>query len=481
MDDIKTYGKAYYLQIIAVFLLMIVIGKLPPIGIITPYGMKILGIFIGCIIGWGFGHQIVVSILALLLVSFLGENTVTSIFSSAYGNQSLLMLLFGLMFCFGLEQTGIMNFIASWILSRKFATKGPWFVSLAFWIACCVCSALITNTLPVVILLWTMFYSVVEKLEVKHNDKWVQITLIMMGVCGFTGSVIMPYAGWNLMCYGLAQSAVETLQINFFAHTTLMIILNFCIIAILFFLGRFVLEREVHCKSIGTIVDSSEMKMTKQQKWGVFYLLLLALMMFLPNIMPKTIPGIVILAKLSTLGSFAVITILMSVTVVEGKTLIDPINVMKRIPWGLYFLLATALLLASLMTSQETGISAAIIALLNATIGNLGLIGIMAIFVAFGCLVTNAINNVVCVNIFIPVGAAIVSGMGGDANVLTALLLTVLYLGLVLPSGSALGALMHGNTEWLQATSIYKYASLGCIVVVLVCLLIGIPLGNLLF
>ena len=114
-------------------------------------------------------------------------------------------------------------------------------------------------------------------------------------------------------------------------------------------------------------------------------------------------------------------------------------------------------------------------------LGDIGVFGVIALFVAFGCLITNAINNVVCMNIFIPIGVATVVGMSGNPSVLVELLQMVLYLGLILPSGSSVGALMHGNTEWLQTKSIYKYAFLGCFVVVIVCLVIGIPLGNLLF
>ena len=105
----------------------------------------------------------------------------------------------------------------------------------------------------------------------------------------------------------------------------------------------------------------------------------------------------------------------------------------------------------------------------------------MAVFVGVGCLVTNAINNVVCVNIFVPIGAGMVASVGGDANVLASLLCPILYLGLVLPSGSVVGGLMHGNVEWLQTKSIYKYATIGCCIVVFWCVVVGIPLGNFLF
>lgn len=481
MSAEKSRSGVFYGKLALVLILMVGIGFLPTFGAITPYGMKILGIFIGCVVGWGFGYQFITSVFALILLSFQGENTIDIVLNGAFGNGSLTMVLFALLFCFGIERTGLMTYVANWILSRKFASKGPWFVSLAFWIACCICSALITNCLPVVILMWAMFYDVVGKMGVPRTDRWVQITLVMMCVVGYTGSVTMPYCGWLLMAYALAGG----LAINFGAHTLLMVVMNIVIIAIFFIVCQFLLGRNMQQYTVEGIVNVKQEKMTKQQKWGLFYLALLGIAIFLPNIVDDSVPGVGILTRLAGttggIGTFAIICIFMCITRVDGKPLMDPIEGMKNIPWPLYYLLLCALFLASLISAEETGISATIVTALNSLLGNIGLFGVMAIFVAFGCLVTNGINNVVCMNIFIPIGVAMVSGMGGNPAVLTELLQVVLYLGLVLPSGSAVGALMHGNTEWLQTKSIYKYASIGCVIVTLVCLFVGIPLGNLLF
>lgn len=479
--SVKANGNTFYLKMLLVLVFMLGFGLLPPIGGITPYGMKVLGIFMGCIIGWGFGQQVITSILAITLLGFTEGASIMQVFVGAFGNYSLLMVLFALLFCYGIEQTGIMQFVANFILSRKFATKGPWMISLAFWISCCLCSALITNCLPVIILMWSMFYEVVEKMQVPKNDKWVQITMIMMCVVGYTGSVIMPYAGWPLTCYSIAQSAVEGLKINLFAHTVTVLIINVVILAVIFGISRFLLGREVKHQKIDNIVNSDDLKITSEQTIGFIILALLAVMMFLPNVAPATNKVIAVLANLGAVGCFAILTVVLAVVQVKGKPLMDPMAALKNLPWGLYFLLSAALYLAGLLTSPTTGISATILGALNGMIGSLGPVGIMIIFVGFGCLVTNAINNVVCINIFIPIGAMMLSNLGGNVNILTALLAVVLYLGLILPSGSVVGALMHGNSEWLQTKAIYQYAFLGCLIVVVVCLVVGIPVGLLLF
>ena len=479
METAKNKTMSFYIQIAAAVLVMIVVGMLPPIGQITPYGMKVLGIFLGCIIGWGFGHMIVISIFALILLSFSGGGSLGAIFSAAYGNQSLILVVFAFIFCFGMEQTGIMQWVATFVLSRKFATKGPWFVSLAFWLACALCSAVITNCLPVIILMWSMFYKVVEKVQVPRNSKWVQITMIMMCVVGYTGSVMMPYAGWNVLCYSVAKSVIPELQINLFAHCTLMVSLNIFIMSLIFIISKYV-NFAVSADAIGIQAE----KLDTRGKWGLIYLAVLALAMFLPNVLDATVPGIGILKALTTTGIFAGVSLLLCITCVDGKPLMDPLEAVKHVPWTLYYLLATALYLASLLTAQDVVISATLTMALKTMLGNVGIVGVIVMFVAFGCLVTNAVNNVVCVNIFIPIGAGLLVGLGGGTatvSLLCSLLAVVLYLGLMIPSGSAVGALMHGNNEWLQPKNIYLYAGIGCLIVTIVCCAVGIPLGLMMF
>jgi di/tricarboxylate transporter len=478
----KMLTSRFYIHMVIVIAAMIGIGCLPPFAAVTPFGMKILGIFVGCIIGWGLGYMAWPSLIALLVLSFMGENTVSGVFSQAYGNVSLLMVLFAMLYCFAISQTGIMQYVANWVLTRKFVAKGGWYISLAFWIACALCSALITNTLPVIILMWTMFYSVVEKLEVPRHDKWVSITMIMMCVVGYTGSVIMPFCPWAMMCYGLAQSTVPTLEIKFFAHVVLMLVLNTLIIAGIFLLCRFVLAPKAGGQVAGRFdLNLEKPKMTKKQKWGLFYLALLMALMFFPVILPAAFPFVSLLKALGATGAFVVCVVLMNLTFIDGEPLVDPMTAMRDVPWGLYFLLSAALLIAGLIAGEDTGIAISIVGLLNSTAGILGVFWVMVLFVFFGTVVTNLINNVVCINIFILIGSLLIVSLGGNPYELTALLLMVLYLGLATPSGSVVGALMHGNNEWLSAGAVYKYASLGCLVVVLVCCLVGIPLGKLLF
>ena len=73
------------LQSIIIIAIMLFVGFLPPFGMITELGMRILGIFLGCIIGWCMGHMIWPSILGLILVGLTDYSTVNEVLSVGLG------------------------------------------------------------------------------------------------------------------------------------------------------------------------------------------------------------------------------------------------------------------------------------------------------------------------------------------------------------------------------------------------------------
>lgn len=50
-----------------------------------------------------------------------------------------------------------------------------------------------------------------------------------------------------------------------------------------------------------------------------------------------------------------------------------------------------------------------------------------------------------------------------------------------MPAGSMLGAMCHANEEWLTPSLVYKYATIGEIILAIVVSFVGIPVGNFLF
>ena len=62
-----------------------------------------------------------------------------------------------------------------------------------------------------------------------------------------------------------------------------------------------------------------------------------------------------------------------------------------------------------------------------------------------------------------------------------ALFCPVLLQGLIMPSSSMAGAMLHGNSEWISPKNVYKYGIILEGILALVIALVGVPVGPVIF
>lgn len=205
--------------------LMLLVGFIPPIDPITETGMQVLGIFLGCIYGWSLGEMVWPSILAMVLLGYVGENTVTAIFSAGFGDQNVLTVLFCMLMAYGIERSGFLNVITRWILSKKFATKGPWWLCFAFFTASAGAS-LICAPIAVSVLCWSLFFNVADVLKLRRYSSYVTVVMIGIAVSAYLGGIVRPYAGFAQACFGMLRSAAPDIVISYAAYSLTMFIIT---------------------------------------------------------------------------------------------------------------------------------------------------------------------------------------------------------------------------------------------------------------
>ena len=89
-----------YLHFAITLAIMLLFRFIPPIGSITPYGMAIIGIFIGMIYGWSVdaGNLIWTSLLGLFALALTDYGTAGNALAAAFGNESVMLMLLGMFF-----------------------------------------------------------------------------------------------------------------------------------------------------------------------------------------------------------------------------------------------------------------------------------------------------------------------------------------------------------------------------------------------
>ena len=166
----------------------------------------------------------------------------------------------------------------------------------------------------------------------------------------------------------------------------------------------------------------------------------------------------------------------------KGESLQDVTESLRKgVSWDIYFLVGTALAISPILVQADTGISVLLNRLLTPILADRSAFAFMALAIIIGTIITNFINNAVTMTLLIPLSYSFMQTSGGSFVGLCVIFAIVLLQGVVMPSGSGNAALMHGNSAYLQPMAIYKYAALDMVVLVLICIIIGIPVVNILF
>lgn len=101
--------QKHYLNFAIGFIFMFFFQLLPAPAPITPYGMKLIGIFIGIIYLWTTEDILWSSILGLVAMVCLGIFTGNELTSAAFGQSLLIMLLFVLAIYFAWINPGLFD------------------------------------------------------------------------------------------------------------------------------------------------------------------------------------------------------------------------------------------------------------------------------------------------------------------------------------------------------------------------------------
>lgn len=482
MDTTKKSSKKL-VQAIVIIALMLGFRLIPPIGPLTPVGMEVLGIFFGCIVGWACGEQIWPSFLAVIMLGMVDGTTVGGSFTAALGNTTVHMVLLCMLLCYEFQASGMIDYLTRFILSRKFAQKSPWMLLAAFWIAGAVSCGLTNGTVVIVIILWNMFYNLVDTLKLEKDSPYVAIGIIGIAITCYLGGNIMPYSSFTQICFGVAAAANPDVTVNYTSYIALQAILTFALIPLLIAFCKYVLRVKIDYAVPDDLFGGGELKMDRKVKYTFIYIAILVVLLVVPFYLPKTLKIVQLINQLGLVGTFALILVCMALTPDgEGGKLVNLSEAFsKGVPYGLICIVATALTMAGQLTSEATGIPTMLTTML-APITNIGSpCLILVIFVILGTILTNIINNIVCATIMIPVGMALVATTGINPAVMIALFCMVLQQGIVVPSGSVFGALLHGIDGYITSKSVYKYGVALEIVIALFVGFIGTALANLLF
>lgn len=475
--------KRNYTQYIHVVIMLsfILFGRyIPPIGAITPLGMQALGIFAGIVYGWSTLGMIFPSLIGILAFGFLGENTVVATLSASFGDKLTVIMLTFLLVAALVDQVGLSEYIAKWCIGRKFAQGKPWVIAIMFCVAGAIISATV-NVFASMILMWNVFYSFCEQVGFKKGDKYPTLVLMAILYCCTMAGGIFPYMGLSLLVVGQLQSFLG-LTINYLFFTLFQILLVVFCSAIYFLVLKYIFKPDVSLllDNRKTKIDQELAPLTGHQKLVGGLIILLMLMLFLPGLLPDTIPVIGFFKALNVAGVAVVVLSLYYILMLGHKEVITIDKLAKGLSWEMIFMFATVAPLSAAINNPDCGILTFVSESMTGILGGMSPYLFMIVLFVISSVITQFANNAVIMMVIGPIMFS--AGAVIDANplVMTVIASFVLNVAFMTPAASGPAAMAFSNQEWIGTKNAYLHGAIIFCINILA-LVVGIPIAEMIF
>lgn len=479
MSDTAQKKDKMIIHFVIVCIFMFGFRFLPPFGTLTPYGMAILGIFIGMIWGWSFdaGNLIWPSLLALVALGLTDYGTAGKAMASAFGSESVVLIMLGMFMLAALQESKVTEVLANKLLGAKFLQGKPW-VLTAFIILAPGFLTILVNATLVALIMFVVYQSIFQQAGYKKGDLYPAMVLMGFMIVSSLGFSLFPFRGWCLMSVGLATKAGITLNMSgwIIAATGALLAGAFGWILVMRLIPGCKVDKLKEI-DVTTLQKDTNLSLTKHQK-AVLWLVVANLVGCILLSFAGGQTGIrLYLSKLGVYGWVMFLIAIAMLIKVEGKPLINKKTAPSYFYWDLILVIASAMCVAGVLTTPETGVTAMISGFL-APLFNLG--GNYGFLVAIGVITfiaTNFLNNIAVTVTMITIVMAMFA-QGYQFNLQVALLIITVYgvIGLMTPAGSVNGAMIHAH-EFSTSKSAYLAGAIMIVFLTLVMAVVLIPLG----
>ena len=439
----------FIIHLVVMIALFAVISMLPPFGMITPTGMKVLGAFVAIVYGWMFHDLFFASLFGFVLLGFTDIFTVTSAIGVGFSNVTVQTILIIGAFAVGLSQLGLGELVANFMLSRKFVVGRPWMLMIILFLIAAF-FGISGKGIFGILLLFNIAGDIAKKCGYEDKSPLISFLFCMIVYfaqfmpCGYA-----PYLANMLMFAGVYSNAMKVAlpygQI-FLAGTILCLIIS----VILIILAKFVFRLDV---SKFTITEEQRQAFAKekspiQAKVALVGLLVFIVLVVAPQFFGTQNP---VLATINNIGLMGWTIIFLSIFVVwkdeNGKSMLDINKMFASVPWQIVMLVAVTMPLGNAIANAETGIMATMTVWLRPIMANMGVTGMYIFVFIFLAVLTQFAHNYVAGVVFMPLFGAVGVSLGADPYLLFFLMFTALNIAYATPAASMCAAFVFGSEQ----------------------------------
>lgn len=481
----------HWIAVIIGLAFMLGFPQLDPIKPITPVGMTILGVFIGMVFLWSACDSIWPSILGLLIIGLSGfipnqegYNAVKTVFLNAFGNETVVVIILGMVFFAGLEYVGCTKYMARFFMSSKFMEGRPYaFLFMLFFASYFIGG--FAQPMASMLLLWPIAIEICDKFGYHKNDKLFYIMIAGIYFASTLGQPMFPFKGASYIVVSAFEKATK-LHVNYGAYIAYNVVMSLLLLVCFLIFIRIFVRPDVEAMKAISVEELTKEKlppMNIQQKVYLLAAVLYIVALILPNFLPKTIGWVAFINNIGIIGVTTICIVIMMILPYEGKLMFDFKGIAKKsFSWDIFFLVAAALYACNAMTAESTGIKPFLLGVLQPILGGKSDFVFIAIMLAFAIITTNFANNAGMALVILPIILAFSSQYPNVDD--TALFMTIammVFLALLTPAASPYCGMLHAQKDLVSFKQIISLFFPMFVIGYAVYVLIGYRIATLLF
>ena len=450
------------------------------VGVITPFGTTIVGIFCGLIVGYCTLGMIIPSFMALISLGFSGYALLGDVLKMSFGDGTVLFIISILLLSAMLAHSKLSEKILGKMLSMNSIKGKPWAISFVFWLAAYVI-AIFINSIPSTIICWTLLFDLFAKLGYKPGDKWPMTMILGVLFTSVLGAAIAPFQISVVSNFGLlgivSQGAVGLKPLNYMIWATVCSVVLFALFMVF---ARFVIRPDVSLVKHADFGDADKAGLTTEQKIITVIFALFAIGLILPSILPEGNMVKEFFAAMGNAGWGLTMVLLAILIRIDGEPVFDFTRMFSEgVIWDIVMMIATVFTIVGAITSDSTGVPQAISMLLSPMFNALSPMVFFIIVIMIYTIIANLTNTVALTCIFIPILYVFLQNTEINMAVFVAISVFVSTASFLVPAATVNAVMMYQN-EWVPKKEAVVFAIFSMVIVYLVMVVVGLPLGNVL-
>lgn len=456
--------------------LIFVIRDITPVAPLTVKGMQLLALLVGWIWGCSFIGLIGPSMIAILLLGFTEGMTVPASLSATIGNNIVVFMLLVFLVVQMVEDEGLPKLLVDATMKMKIFKGRPALLSAALLFVAVILG--IINMFLSIFFMWQIVYELCSRYGYKKYDAYPTIMCIGIVVMATMGLIAFPFQDNGLIIMG-AYTGIVGQSMNYFRYLGSMIPIIIGLVAVWTLVSKYILKVDFsNMKNVDT--TNIHVQVLPRQKAAIIIVAL-----FVVSLMLQANLKITIIGQVLSSSTVYIVGILMyiigSLWVVEGKPMMNYRTLIRGVAWESWWLTAVVMALGSMLTAQDTGISAFCVQLLTPILGGLSPWAFVVVVCLAAFLMTNFCNNIVVTICMISILLSMSSVIDFSFEPAVILVMLSAHFALFTPAASGPAGLMFANKEWISLKDVYTKGLILMACCLLFTLTIGYVYTNLIF